>query len=144
MDNLQQYIQEKLKISETSFMLEKLKINSKTKIIKYNYYPKDVYELRDLLEKLINERGENADLNDIDTSKVKYMHNLFHGLDPHNINISQWDVSNVEDMRGMFWNCRNFNCNLNNWNVKKDVIMNNMFLGTPLEKNPPKWYKIYF
>ena len=32
MNNLIDFIQEKLKISETSFMLEKLKINSKTKI----------------------------------------------------------------------------------------------------------------
>ena len=30
--------------------------------------------------------------------------------------ISQWDVSNVEDMRSMFYK-------------------------SPLEKNPPKWYK---
>ena len=33
-----------------------------------------------------------------------------------NGDISEWDVSNVKDMRDMFYN-------------------------SPLEKNPPKWYK---
>ena len=120
---------------------EKLKINKNTEINSYGYYPEDNYELRDIIETLLKERGENANLNDIDTSKIKYMHNLFCDLDPHNIDISEWDVSNVVDMRCMFLNCRFLNCNLDNWNVRKDVIMGNMFLGTPLEKNPPKWYK---
>ena len=120
---------------------EKLKITSKTKFSKYKYHPKDNYELRDIIETLLKERGKNANLNDIDTSHIDNMHHLFHGLDPYNIDISEWDVSNVEDFECMFWNCNHLNCNLDNWNIKKEAYMDYIFLGTPLEKNPPKWYK---
>ena len=46
MNNLNYYIQ------------EKLKINSKSKInqYKYNFYPKNNYELRDIIETLLKKR----------------------------------------------------------------------------------------
>ena len=115
MKKLNSFIQEKLKISETSFMLEKLKITSKSEINHYNYVPENTDELKELLKDLIEKRGENADLNDIDTSKIDNMEGLFIGLNISNINISYWDVSNVENFRTMFWHCRKFNCNLSNW-----------------------------
>lgn len=39
----------------------------------YAYFPENKEELESLLEKLIAERGNNADLNDIDVSKVVNM-----------------------------------------------------------------------
>ena len=62
MNNLIDFIQEKLKISETSFMLEKLKINSKSKINKDN---SDLTEnIIDLL--FLDERGNyDSNINDI-------------------------------------------------------------------------------
>ena len=62
MKNLKQYIQ------------EGIKINSKSKVNQYNYHPKDINELSDIIDELIKERGNNADLNDIDTSNVTNMY----------------------------------------------------------------------
>ena len=95
-------------------ILEKLKINSKSKI-ETKYQPKDKDELLKLLDQLIKERGYDGDFNDIDTSKITDMSGLFRSTE-FNGDISEWDVSNVKDM-------------------------NNMFNYSPLEKNPPKWYK---
>ena len=97
----------------------------------YNYYPKNFNELRNIIEQLLEERGKDADLNDIDVSKVITFFNkkigLFQNLDPHNIDISKWDVSNVEDMRCTFWCCENFNCNLSKWDVHNVRYMSYMF-----------------
>ena len=121
MKNLQDIIQEKLQIGS------KTKVNS----YKYQYHPKDKGELRKLLEELIIERGKNADLNDIDTSKIIDMSYLFDGfedeLNPHNIDLSNWDVSNVENMKGMFYTCEKFNSDLSKWNVSNVENMRYMF-----------------
>jgi hypothetical protein len=112
-----------------NFIIEKLKISSKSKINNYNYFPKNKNELRELLKKLINERGKNADLNDIDTSKIKDMSYLFNGniMGIENPDISKWDVSNVKDMSVMFCDCKNFDCDLSKWDVSKDISMKYMF-----------------
>ena len=115
------------------YVIERLKINKDIGPIKYNYHPKNFKELRILLKKLLEERGKDADLNDIDVSKVTNFYNnnnrigLFENLDPHNIDISKWDVSNVKYMTAMFKNCINFNCNLNKWNVSNVEYMQCMF-----------------
>ena len=132
----------------------------------YNYHPKTRDELKELVNKLIEERGDEADLNDIDTSEitdmttlfynskfngdisnwnvsnVKYMMYMFHNskFTGENGDISNWDVSNVKDMMYMFCDSK-FNGDISNWNVSNVVDMSYMFNGNPLEKNPPKWYK---
>ena len=120
---------------------EKLKINSKTKISKYTYQPKDKDELKELVDKLIKERGNEANLNDIDTSKITEMNALFKEV-KFNGNISEWDVSNVKTMNVMF--CYSTftgeNGDISNWDVSKVKTMYRMFWACPLEKNPPKWY----
>ena len=101
--------------------------------LRYNYYPKTVKELRALLIQLLDERGNDADLNDIDVSKITSFYDkdsysgLFQYLDPHNIDISQWDVSNVKDMTSMFCHCRNFKSDLSKWDVSNVTDMFNMF-----------------
>ena len=145
----------------TNYITEKLRISKDSKN-QYNYHPKDRKELYDLVNKLIEERGNDADLNDIDTSEITDMHGMFYGSD-FNGDISKWDVSNVKDMGAMFayskfkgdissWNVNNiidmnnmfynsaFNGDINDWNVS-NTNMFNMFGGSPLQKNPPKWYK---
>ena len=90
-----------------NYILEKLKINKDSKII-YKYHPKDKTELKRVIKKCIYERGENANLNDIDVSNITDMSNLFEDLDfniINNINISEWDVSNVTNMESMFDGC---------------------------------------
>ena len=34
-----------------------------------------------------------------------------------------------------------FNEDISNWNVSNDADIRHMFDKSPLEKNPPKWYK---
>ena len=119
---------------------ERLHINKDTKSYNYyNYHPKTRDELIKIVDKLIKERGNDADLNDIDTSEIKDMNQLFYDSN-FNGDISNWDVSNVEDMEHMFDNSK-FNGDISNWNVSNVKNMNWMFNGTPLYKNPPKWYK---
>lgn len=111
----------------TNYILEKLKINKDSKQKQYKYYPQTKSELKDIIKKLLKERGKNADLNDIDTSKITDMSSLFFREFPHNINISEWDVSNVENMGIMFMDCHDFNCDLSKWNVKNVKDMRYMF-----------------
>ena len=122
-------------------IVERLHINKD--IDSYNYHPKTSDELKELVDKLIEERGYEADLNDIDTSEITDMSKLFFNS-MFNGNISEWDVSNVKNMRDMF--CRSEftgeNGDISKWDVSN--AKNNMyymFSKSPLEKNPPKWYK---
>ena len=141
-------------------------IKKNTKIKTYNYFPKDKKELQSLLKELLDERGKDANLNDIDTSDITDMSELFDNLDPHNIDISEWnvssvknmewmfcwcdnfnsdlsawDVSEVEDMSRMFNKCEKFNSDLSSWNVSKVTNMEQMFRGCTSLTNTPNWYK---
>lgn len=119
---------------------EKLKVSSKTNISKYQYFPKDYKELEKIVYDLIKERGDEADLNDIDTSKITDMERLF---DDSNFdgNISNWDVSNVTNMNFMFSNSKftGKNSNLNKWDVSNVKLMNGMFWKSKFEGNIDNW-----
>ena len=68
MKNLKDIILEHFKYSKFSIS-ERLHINKDTKSYNYyNYHPKTRDELIELINELIEERGNKADLNDIDTS----------------------------------------------------------------------------
>ena len=95
------------------YIQERLHINKDIK--SYNYRPKTKNELKQLVYKLIIERGYNANLNDIDTSEIT-------------------------DMSYMFYYSE-FNGDISNWDVKKVKTMKDIFNLSPLEKNHPKWYK---
>ena len=117
-----------------TYINEKLVLNKDTFKNVYNYYPKDKFELREILKKLLEDRGPNADLNDIDISKIKdlgYLNNdkgLFTYLYPKNINISQWNVSNVSTLEGLFYDCRSIeNIDISNWNILKCTNIKDMF-----------------
>ena len=84
-----------------NFISEKLRISKDTKIQEINYEPKDNKELCELVKKLIEERGEKADLNDIDTSNITDMSKVFY-MSHFDGDISRWDVSNVTNMQEMF------------------------------------------
>ena len=145
-------------------ILEKLKINSKSKVNEYEYFPENRKEFNQLIDELIDKRGNNADLNDIDTSKITNMNYLFVKSE-FNGDISKWNVSNVESMKSMFfkskfngdiskWDVSNveymdnmfveseFNGDISNWDVSKvkNILNIGIFKNCPLEKNPPKWY----
>ena len=117
------------------YVIERLKINKDISPIKYKYHPKDFDELRSLVKQLLDERGPDADLNDIDTSKINSFYDknkfigLFENLDPHNIKIDKWKVGHIISMRYMFTRCQNFNCDLSNWKVENVSTMEEMFRG---------------
>ena len=87
-------------------------------------------------DELLNEvkirlnRGQ-TNLNDIDTSKITDMSNLFFYMEDkkliEDIDISLWDVSNVKDMAYMCFLCSPFNCDLSGWDVSNVVNMSYMF-----------------
>ena len=83
------------------YIVERLHINKDIGDHHYNYHPKTYDELEELVDKLIEERGFKADLNDIDTSEITDMSVLFFNSN-FNGDISNWDVSNVKNMRLMF------------------------------------------
>ena len=66
------------------------------------YKPKDRGNLKDLLKRMIEVRGDEGDFNDIDTSEIESMMMLFDGNKTFNGDISGWNVSEVEDMCYMF------------------------------------------
>ena len=147
------------------YILERLHINKD--IDHHNYHPKSRDELIELINELIEERGNDANLNDIDTSKIIDMNSLFY-YSIFNGDISEWDVSNVKDMSYMFMLSK-FNGDISNWDVSNVESMDSMFYRSeftgengdiskwdvskaknnmyymfsksPLEKNQPKWSK---
>ena len=62
------------------------------------------------------------------------------GFEKINFNVSEWDVSNVENMSMMFAYSK-FDGDISGWNVSNCRKMNLMFDNSPLENNPPRWYK---
>ena len=149
------------------YIVERLHINKDTGNHYYNYHPKTGDELKELIDKLIKERGNDANLNDIDTSEITDMSYIF-SYSSFNGDISEWDVSKVEDMSYMFcysefngdisnWVVSNVedmdfmfseskftgeNGDISKWDVSNVKNMKYMFYDTPLYKNPPKWYKL--
>ena len=109
------------------FIQEKL-IIKKNKATNYKYFPKTKEELQDIIKKRIEQEGNEVDLNDIDTSNITDMSNLFEYID-FNGDISNWDVSNVTDMHNMFDGCKSFNQDISDWNVSNVTDMFNMFGG---------------
>ena len=125
------------------FIIEKLKINSKSKISNqdYKYLPKTNAELFDLVEKRIKEEGDNIDFNDIDTSNIDDMEGIFaYKSKLTKIDISEWDVSNVTNMTGMFEGCKKINCDLSAWDVHNATNMERMFYNCEsLNQNFDDW-----
>ena len=166
MKQISTYIFEHSKNSKFS-ILERLHINKNIdNHYYYNYHPKTKVELINIVDQLIKERGKDADLNDIDTSEITDMYQLFYDS-KFNGDISGWNVSNVKDIGRMFqyseftgengdisiWNVSNvknmhcafygskFNGDISNWDVRNAEDMDEMFYNSPLEKNPPKCHK---
>ena len=124
--------------SLTQFIQEKLVIKKSTSF-NHKYFPETAKELEDLIKKRINKEGREANLNDIDVSRITDMSYLFSNLD-FNGDISSWDVSNVQTMSAMFWGCESFNQDISNWDVSKVKQNENMFMFCPIEeKYKPKF-----
>ena len=116
-------------------MLSKVKMNQ-------NVQPKTKDELAKIIEDTIKEKGNNCDLNFIDTSLITDMSDLFfidyHGLSDFNGDISKWDVSNVKNMDSMFNDCK-FDGDISKWNVSNVESMWSMFGGSNFNHDINKW-----
>ncbi len=120
------------------YISEKLKITKDIlKQSKYNYHPKTKDELKELVEQLIKERGNEANLNDIDTSEITDMSELFKKSD-FNGDISEWNVGKVENMAFMFRNSQ-FNGNISKWNVRNVINMRGMFAYSKFNMDISNW-----
>ena len=120
-----------------SYITEKFQV-SKDHIRGYKYYPETSRELieciRDKIEKEgLGTKDKPLDLNDIDTSEITNMKNLFnrnnilYGLSVNGyFDISDWDVSNVEDMSYIFLGS-SFDGDISGWDVSKVKNMQGMF-----------------
>ena len=117
MKSLSSYIQEKLIIKKSNKQSNN-----------YKYFPKTKKELKDIIDKRIEQEGNKVDLNDIDVSKITDMSKLFEETD-FNGDISKWDVSNITDMSSMFYRCEAFNQDISSWDVSNVTNMHAMFYG---------------
>ena len=143
-------------------ILEKLKVSVRN-TTKHTLFPKTTDELKQMIRDEISKAGNECSLNHIDVSEITDMSELFY-WSKFNGDISEWDVSSVKDMTGMFkeskfngdisnWDVSNvenmermfawseFNGNILNWDVSSVTNMSYLFYNSPLENNPPKWYK---
>ena len=122
-------------INLNSYLIEKLVIDKN--VTRYKYHPKDKDELQNLINKLIEEKGNDADLNDIDVSNVTNMSFLFK-KSTFNGDISKWDVSKVKTMESMF-EYSEFNQDISKWNVSKVENMSYMFCMSDFNGDISKW-----
>ncbi|WP_300759149.1 BspA family leucine-rich repeat surface protein [uncultured Brachyspira sp.] len=86
------------------------------------FKPNNTKELKQLVD------NESVNLNDIDTSLITNMSDLFKCSSRKNYDgIENWDTSNVENMHGLFSFNSYFNNDISKWNVSKVKIMSKMF-----------------
>ncbi|WP_156528194.1 BspA family leucine-rich repeat surface protein [Helicobacter sp. CLO-3] len=83
----------------------------------------------------------NQPLNKWNVGNVADMKYMFARAISFNQPLDSWDVSKVKDMHAMFYDAESFNQNLDSWNVNKGTKREYMFKSSPLQSNPPKWYK---
>lgn len=69
----------------------------------------------------------SAAIQNLDTSNLTDMSNMFRGCDVFNTNLSAWDTSNVTDMSYMFYRSDIFNQNIGGWDVSNVTNMEAMF-----------------
>lgn len=75
-----------------------------------------------------------------DVSRVKNMGAMFAKCENLNCDLSHWNVSQVINMQHMFY-LSNFSNDISSWKIKSNAATSKMFLKSPLENNPPVWYK---
>ena len=135
------YIEEKIKKEGLGTQNEPLDLNDidTSKIT-------DMSSLFDTLDGELRTLSWNGhfDISDWDVSNVKNMMLMFR-RSRFDGDLSGWDVSNVKDIYGMFAESEFSaeNGDISGWDVSEVANMNYMFYDSPLEKNPPKWYKTY-
>ena len=101
----------------------------------------DVSNVTDMSKMFEYARSFNQDISRWDVSNVKNMRKMFYGAKSFNQPIVSWDVSNVTDMSFMLAVAESFNQDISKWNVSNVENMQAIFIFSPLENNPPAWYR---
>ena len=110
------------------------------KFHKRGYKPEDRDTLKELLERMIEVRGDKGNFNDIDTSDITSMESLFQFNETFNGDITGWNVLKVTDMSYMFHYATSFNQPIGNWKFPNVTDMNNMFsYATSFNQDLSKW-----
>ena len=99
--------------------------------------PKTKEELKQIINDTIKEKGNECDLNFIDTSLITDMSDLFKDS-TFNGDISKWNVSSVKYMTGMFFES-NFNGDISKWDVSNVEYMAYMFCESNFNKDISEW-----
>ena len=128
----------------------------------YSCRPTSKKELKEIINERISKEGKHCNLNDIDTSLIEDMSDLFlyssftgdisrwnvsNVTDMHemfayskfNGDISEWDVRKVKNMTGMFYCTPSFNCDISTWNIKNVNSMWSMFDRSNFNQNISNW-----
>ena len=100
------------------------------------YKPKYINDLKKLLKRMIEVRGDEGDFNDIDTSDIVSMESLFDYNETFNGDITGWNVSSVRNMSNIFYNAKSFNQDISKWNVSGVIYMYGMFWGASSFNQP--------
>ena len=124
--------------SINNYISEKLVINKNAGKIGYMYFPETKQELQEIINKRIEEEGNECDLNDINVSEITDMSTLFYESN-FNGNISEWNVSNVEDMGSMFEKSK-FNQDISKWKINNKCSINDIFYNSPLQGKEKEWW----
>ena len=97
----------------------------------------DTSKLRDMSALFVNKYEFNGDISQWDVSKVENMSRMFESSG-FNGDISQWDISKVKNMKQMFYDSC-FNKDISKWNTSSLNYMNGMFAYSPFKGNISNW-----
>ena len=92
-------------------------------------------------DEMLRSKVKNGeDIENVVTTYVEDMSELFMGDDEIDHGISSWDVSNVTDMSKMFEGNSSFNQDISSWDVSNVTDMSRMFLGsTSFDQDISDW-----
>ncbi|CUU39219.1 BspA family leucine-rich repeat surface protein [Helicobacter typhlonius] len=107
----------------------------------------DTSSVKDMSSMFSGAESFNQPLNTWQVGNVYDMRSMFERATKFNQPLVKWNVSNVYKINYMFVEASHFKQDLNMWNIniwnilELEGIPSYVFEGSPLQSNPPKWYK---